>query len=317
MEHRTHSARTVLLLALINIFLSAFVPLGAVLIRRPLSGADNFIIGTVLFCAGSLLEILYYLAQLRERAAREDAVWDSHTDIDAKLSSIRKSIRSLESGIDPHHDIFIQYYRSRVVSLEADARQTARSRELRVDSQNLDLSAPLLDSFVGTETDIIRIVHFLLENDALFNVHEAQWFYRVFDAVNRRKVVAVHRLLVFQDRAELQDPRSIRLMRFLRNAEHFDYRLISAENFERLAKSFRLFGEFADFGIYGERYLFRGLLYAEKDFVGLYSRDLQSIRKYVAFFDFCWGSPTSRRLDGQTTAEPIGIEELFEPSIEP
>lgn len=307
-----HPGRTVALLVLANIIFSSGVPLGAGIINKPLDGAENLLVGTMLFCAGSLLEILYYLALLKERAIKEDIVWDSHELIDSKLSSIRKALRSLESGVDPRNDIFLKYFQGRVFSLESEVRQTAGNKELRVDSQNLDLSGPLLDSFTGKETDVLRIVHFFAQNDALFNVHEAQWFYRVYEAADTRRLVEVRRLLIYADQAELEDMKSKRLMGFLTGANNYDYRILAQRNFDRLCGSFRLQGEFADFGIYGERYLFRGILYADTDFVGSYSRDLETITRYVNFFDFCWNSPTSRTLNA-AALPTVSLAELFDP----
>ncbi|MFB8276953.1 hypothetical protein [Nocardia colli] len=299
-------------LTLLNVTFAVVGPVASAIIGKPLGGVNDLLVGIMLFSAGALVEILYYLATLRERVAREDAVWDSHSNIDSKLSSIRKSLRSLENGVDPENDIFLRYFSSRVNAMEVEARQTAGDKELRVDSQNLDLSDPLLDSFTGNEADIIRIVHFLSRNDALFNVHEAQWFYQVHSKVLSRRLNGVRRLLIFSNDQELNDERTKQLIGFLEHTDHYDYRLISNENFQRLSRSFRLQGEFKDFGIYGTKYLFRGLLYADNDFVGVYSRDAETITRYIHFFDFCLQSPTSRR-SAPDEVVPIGIDELFRP----
>jgi hypothetical protein len=310
-EFRPATLRTVVLLTVANVLLAVFVPAGAVLIHEPLSGADNFILGASLFSVGALTEVLFYVAWLRDKTDHEDEIWDTHQDMDSKLSSIRKSMRSLEVGVDPKRDLFLQSFRNRVVVLESDVRQTAGSKELRVDSQNLDLSGPLLDSFTGEPTDIIRLIHFLSANESsFFNVHEAQWFYRVYQCVRKRHVIEVRRLLLFESQEEIDDPKSLKLMHFLHATEHYNYRLLSKSDFDRLSKSFRLLGEFADFGIYGQRYLFRGLLYSQGDFVGVYSRDPETLSRYIDFFEFCWQSPTSRQID--VPSGPISLEQLFE-----
>jgi hypothetical protein len=313
MRGKRTPGKTVSLFALINVLLSISVPAGASLLGAPISGTEGVILGTSLFVATSVLEMLYYLVQLRERAIREDVLWDTHATTDAMLANIRKSIRSLEVGVDARTDLFLRYFENRVHDLDADLRHTASSRELRLDSQYLDLSGPLLASFAGRETDVIRIVHLLSQNDSLFNVHEAQWFYRVFDAVAAGRVREVRRLLVFENEAEKDDSRSVRLVRFHHHAEGYHYRLIGKLFFDRLARDFRLQGEFVDFGIYGARYLYRAILYEEDDLVGFYSRDPVIMARYADFFDFCWSSPTSRLMDPDGL-QPLALEDLFESS---
>src|SRR5882757_527361 len=292
------SAKQVSLLAAANVVISVAVPLGVDLFGGKRAGAtDDFLLGAVLFCATSLLESLYFLAELRTRAAREESLWDVHEPVDSRLASTRKSLRSLEVGVDPKADIFLRYFQRKIHDLESDVRQTANTLELRVDSSNLDLSAPLLESLTGADTDVIRIVHLLSSNNALFNPHEAQWFTTVLRSVESRRVIEVRRLLVSVDDAEESTEYSQRLLRWHTNTPNFDYRLIRRAYFDRLARSFRLHGTFIDFGLYGRRYLFRAISYDADDFVGVYSREATTIDRYLSFFDMCWTAPGSRQLD--------------------
>jgi hypothetical protein len=183
---------------------------------------------------------------------------------------------------------------------------------LRVDSGNLDLSRPLLESLTGIDSDVIRIVHFLSANDALFDPHESQWFSTVLGAVESRKVVEVRRLLVSVDDVEEGTELSLRLMRFHAHTPNFEYRLIKKPYFERLTRSFRLQGAFVDFGLYGSRYLFRGISYDTDDFVGVYSREAATIERYLNFFDACWSAPGSRVRDA-ALLPPITVQEFFAP----
>jgi hypothetical protein len=277
-----------------------------------LAVSDEVQLGVMLFCAGALLESLYFLAALKERAVREEHLWDVHEPLDSRLASIRKSLRTLESGVDPQTDIFLRYFHRKVHEVEGDVRQTANTRELRVDSGNLDLSEPLLHSMSGLPTDIIRIVHLLSHNDDLFNPHEAQWFSTVLRVVESRKVIEVRRILVSENPDEETEEGTRRLLRFHAHTSDYDYRLMAADYFQRLARSFRLQGEFVDFGLYGERYLFRGVVYEADDFVGVYSRENMVIERYKNFFDTCWSAPGSRTVD-PSTLTPITVQEFFAP----
>lgn len=313
MDSAQASARRVFGLAVANVIVGVVTPLVInVFDASALSISDEIQLGVMLFCSGALLESLYFLAALRERAVREDKLWDVHEPLDSRLASIRKSLRTLESGVDPHSDIFLKYFHRKIHEVEGDVRQTANTRELRVDSGNLDLSEPLLRSLTGLPTDIIRIVHLLSQNDDLFNPHEAQWFSTVLRAVESRKVIEVRRILVSESPAEETEEGTQRLLRFHGHTPDYDYRLMSAAYFRRLTRSFRLQGEFVDFGLYGERYLFRGVVYQPDDFVGVYSRDTTVIERYKNFFDSCWSAPGSRTVDASTLA-PITIQEFFAP----
>jgi hypothetical protein len=307
------SARLISVLSAANIVVSITVTLIIDLFQKTeLEPANSILLGMVLFCATSLLESLYFLAELRIRAVREEELWDVHEPADSRLASMRKSLRTIEKGVDPRTDIFLKYFHQKIHDLESDIRHTANTLELRVDSGNLDLSRPLLDSLTGVESDIIRIVHLLSHNDDLFNPHEAQWFNTVLRAVDNRKVIEVRRLLVSVNDDEENHELSRRLMRFHTHTPHYDYRLMRKPYFERLARSFRLQGSFVDFGLYGIRYLFRGISYDADDFVGMYARDATTIDRYVKFFDMCWASPGSRQAD-PTTLSPISVQDFFAP----
>lgn len=313
MDTSQNSARHVVLLAVANVVVGVAVPLVIdVFQRSALSVSDEILLGVMLFCAGSLLESLYFLAALKERAVREDQLWDVHEPVDSRLASIRKSLRTLESGVEPKTDIFLKYFHRKVHEVESSVRQTANTHELRVDSGNLDLSEPLLRSLTGLPTDVIRIVHLLSHNDDLFNPHEAQWFNTVLAAVQAGKVVEVRRVLVAGTPAEEEYEGTKRLLRFHTHTPGYDYRLVSASHFGRLARAFRLQGEFVDFGLYGERYLFRGVVYEPDDFVGVYSRETTTIERYKNLFDACWSAPGSRTVD-PTTLTPISTQEFFAP----
>lgn len=313
MDAAQASARRVAALTVANVVAGASVPLVIdVFQESALSVSDEIQLGVMLFCAGALLESLYFLAALKERAVREDFLWDVHQSVDSRLASIRKSVRTLESGVDPQTDIFLKYFNRKIHEVEGDIRQTANTGELRVDSGNLDLSGPLLRSMTGVDTDIIRIVHLLSHNAELFNPHEAQWFSTVLSAVEGRRVIEVRRILVAEDPAQESEEGTERLLRFHTHTPNYDYRLLAAPYFARLARSFRLQGEFVDFGLYGERYLFRGVVYEPDDFVGVYSREPAVIERYKNFFDTCWAAPGSRTAD-PAALTPIDVQEFFDP----
>lgn len=68
----------------------------------------------------------------------------------------------------------------------------------------------------------------------------------------------------------------------------YSCRVIHATSFKRLVTDYKLHQLARDFGIYGDSYLYKGVINHVDDIVGYYSRDEIEIARFKRCFQDCW-----------------------------
>lgn len=163
----------------------------------------------------------------------------------------------------------------------------------------------LLSSFQGRSTDIYRAVHRLSDNDFFFADYAKEFFLRVHTLLASQKIVVVRRLLVFEDESELASSASKRIIAFHSSQAGYEARLLHAEEFATMLRVGK-FPATIDFGIFGERRVYRAQSDRPDFVIGTWSAGKAEVQRYLGLFERCWGM--ARKC---TTDVPIGVDGLF------
>ena len=103
--------------------------------------------------------------------------------------------------------------------------------------------------------------------------------------------------MVFSDKSEIENEYTQYLIRFHVSNDGYDCRLISKSDLDRILRDYSIQHFAVDFGIYGERYLYKGVVAKSDEIVGSYSKDANEISKFVECFETCWSSPSALRAE--------------------
>ena len=103
-----------------------------------------------------------------------------------------------------------------------------------------------------------------------------------------------------------------KLINFHAFQTNFDYKIIEESGYNLMLVDYHLQYLMSDFGIYSNKYLYKGQINKLNEIVGTYSKDRDEITRFIDFFDTCWNSPIASIYDFSKKVNKITLEELFE-----
>jgi hypothetical protein len=259
----------------------------------------------IFFSAVTSAELLVTTSKLRAANDAADRMWDAHRRDDASLSSIRKSLRTIETFEPAEDSLFRSYFKQRVDDLERDARTCSDSRELEVRSNHLQRADRILRDFAGNEIDVIYSVHALSDNADFKDDLVQAWFERISEMTELGRVRHVKRLLVASSSHQETEEFSEILIQFHKTRmPTYDCRVLDKNHFEITMRDLNVDLADIDFAIYRSQYAFLGRPKGQSERVGTWVSDLERVDQLYSLFDKCWKHskvrnphlPTGRRL---------------------
>jgi hypothetical protein len=183
-----------------------------------------------------------------------------------------------------------------------------RSSQLTLKEAHPELDSVAVEAFSGREDDIFRAVHFFRDNGLFFS-REGKNFRNINRLLRQGQIASVKRLMVYQNKDELDDPRSQRLVRFHSNTKGYSYRIIAAKHFQSILVRNRL-PTSGDFGLYGRHYVYEVVKNPSRRVVAIWSWDPAKVSSFTETFEACWKSTYSNELSGKLGGR-ILVRDLF------
>lgn len=280
--------------------------------RLEFTKADEVLLGSSLFVAFLLLDILWVTSRLAARNSREDSLWIIRDECDTHLRNISQSYARLLRDAYGSSDLFVGHFRSAVRRLEQSITEVAESRRLRVQADHFLNVDNVLDAFQGDSELIWRYTWDINDgSDRLFD--ELAWrryFERTADMVRGGQIKEVRTILVLDDANVTSAPRIEALLRFFRTHSGFSCCTVLKEDFRTLCNDSDVPGKCIDFGIYGRRLLFLTEQY-EPSVTGVFTKDQALIERFCRLFDSMWGSPSVAKPNPNRGTDTVTLEELY------
>lgn len=278
------------LIATLNLIVSVAVPLAfSKMDPSPFSTGESYIFGVLLFIALTVFELYIYAERAFATETRVTKIWDTREKLDARLQEVRRLFHEVEEQKVGDPDLFVSYFNKKLADLENSLRDASSKKEVRISETMLEVTTWLVkSSFHGRKTDVFRAVHFAGDNDFFFDVHSKRYFGQVAEMVDSGQIKQVRRLVVVRDNEQLKDPRTQRLLTFHQENKNFSCQVISYDSFMTIVGDYGLRHLVNDFGIYGNSYLYKGVIAKSQEIVGSYSRDQEEIDRFIDCFDTCW-----------------------------
>src|SRR5260370_1220715 len=130
-----------------------------------------------------------------------------------------------------------------------------------------------------------------------------------------KRLREIRRLLVFDNNEEWKDDRIIRLIQCQSSTKGYSYRLMRMQDFISLKRDYRL--DFpVDFGVYGNKYVYRGHSNIVDNIVGDFYNNKVIIVEYTRFFEGCWNSHFAYLVKSVIKDNNISLENLFSDASE-
>ena len=236
-----------------------------------------------------MLELRFAIDELRREKSQGDRVATLRNALEVDLLAIR-NVHDGAAATSGGGTMMATYCRELVSELRRTLETTAASNEIYVDETHLFLSNAVLDQFRGDKHDAVWVVHKLWENDALLRAHELEWLRKVDERARSKRISRVHRLFIYRDESDLEDPISRALLAAHARDRRYDRRLLREHQYRELIQDHRVPEEVVDFGIYGPYCVFRGLDYGGGRLRGSYALEPGEVRRYRTAFESCWDS---------------------------
>jgi hypothetical protein len=299
------------LIAVLNMLVSVAVPLGISAVAPNLfTQGTNYLFGVALFIALTILEIYVLAEKAFEKQLRIEKAWDAREELDFRLQEVRRLFHQVEERKVGDTDLFVSFFNKKLSDLELDLREACSKQEVRIDETMLEVTTWLLQSsFCGRAADVFRAILFTSDIEFFFDVHNKRYFNQGYAMVKSGAMQGVRRIIVYSDVSEIADPRVQKLIRFHQQNSGYECMTLPGRVFERIVKDYNLYHLVQDFGIYGESYLYKGVVNRSDEIIGYYSRDRSEIRRFIDCFQTCWESGTHPpEVLGE---EGVSIEWLF------
>jgi hypothetical protein len=237
-------------------------------------------------------------------------MWDAREGLDFRLQEVRRLFHEIGEYKVGDVDLFVSFFNKKLSDLEIDLREACSKQEVRIDETMLEVTTWLMQSsFHSRPTDIFRAIHFTTDTDFFFDVHAKRYFYQGYTMVKSGRIKGVRRIIVYRDSSELQRPSTQRLIAFHQQTSGYECMTLPERVFQRIVKDYNLHHLVQDFGIYGDSYLYKGVVNRSDEIVGYYSRDRSEIKRFIDCFETCWesGNPPAK-VDCSTD---LSLEWLF------
>lgn len=290
---------------LITLFPSVIIPivLGSFL-SNSFTLADQTLVGILIGVLGLLIQVVGVLLRMQSTQAKEISLADARDESAKTFAELRKYHDDLVLG---QNVLFSAYFDRQIEHLKDEMMVAVTRRELKL-SQDMNTTEMMLLPFERESARLVRAVHYLEDNDFLFDLHARTFFHSVFGAVKQKRILKVQRLLIYKEPAELTDDRTLRLAGFHAAHNNYDYRVIDKRDYERIATDSSLPAGRMDFGVYGDLFVYRSTE-NRGEVSGTFTADKTAIRDYQRVFDRAWNSNASKQLDG--LPKVTSLDDLF------
>lgn len=267
--------------------------------------AEQVILGFLIAAAGLLLQTSLTVLRISNSTEDRLELASARSDIEQTLGNIRKNLDDLAVA---RNLVFREYFMRDLRDLERLTAHAAHKFELPV-NQDTDLTEMMLLPFDGQDGSEVASIHYLNDNEFLFDVHARQFFCTVANAVAAGRIRKYRRLMVVSDEAELATPESMRLLAFHCHEPGFECRIIGRDDFEKMVLKDRVGAGKLDIGIYGPWYIYKSLEARADNVSGVFLNDPETVRRHKVFFDRCWGSQFAREVAPKHSQ--MSLDELF------
>ena len=266
-----------------NVVLSTFIPIANIK-GKWLDQTQAILLGVMVSVALITAETFFYLTKLSEKDDLKTVLWDTLHNFDNRLSTIRKYFHNIAENRRSDPDLFQQFFENEAQKFQELISDASRKQELIIDQKHFTNTTVALECFRGERGDIFRGVHMLQENDFFLTGYPKQFFKQISEKVKKKEIKQVKRLLVYKNEGELNSQVSLQLIKYHETTPGFICKIMSYENYYRILESEQM-REFPDFGLYGNKYLYRAVVTKIDENKGIWSKNSEHIEKYIRFFE--------------------------------
>lgn len=277
-----------------------------------LSRSEAVLMAVLIWVLLTCIELLHKTELMSEKQEHQSNLWNIENEFESRLSNIREAYRRVLVNRREMPDLFQYTFDERVSELEKSITEAANKDELHINRGHLVSTNFLLDSFGGEVDDIFRPVHLLEDNDWFFDIISRQYFNQVYQLVNNKKIRAVKRLMLYDRDEQINDQRSLNLMKFHSMTKGYSYKVMMVHEFRTILRDLPVPLDVPrDFGIYGRKYIYIAQANRADNLIGYYMRNPSTIDSYIKFFETCWNNPAAITLKSVDTVSPIVLDDLF------
>ncbi len=286
------------ILLVINFLVSILAPLVIKAWNEDLfTPAEEVFFALSLFVVLTVCEISLLVRDVVTKIRSDFVLWEARDKTDSKIYEIRRMFHAVCENSFGSADLFVSFFSRKIDQLEALLIDATTKQEVRIDGTMFQVTSELLlSAFEGRAEDTFRAVHYCSDNAFFFDIHSKRYFRQVYELTRAKKIRQVRRLIIYANDAEIEGEKTQMLIAFHQHNDHYDYRLIGKEVFGRILDDFGLQYLMSDFGIYGDRYLYKGYVNTRDKIVGTYSKNQNEINRFIECFEACWISPSTKMI---------------------
>ena len=202
------------------------------------------------------------------------------SEIDDLLMRLQARLREVQAD---RSAVFKTYCKQELELFVNRVARAAQQGELIVNEHHFRTVDDVLDAFGEQQNRVFRAVWKIEEGERLFDTawqHYMGALVELTEARSKKKRITVELLLVV-DKRETLERRAVEIVvGYLRSkkTKGLNYRIITEETYEELARDSQLNTRYIDFGVYGDKLLYRTETYEPK--LGNFSEDSWTIRAY-------------------------------------
>lgn len=276
--------------------------------KKTFSLPEQVILSVTLFSAFILLDLCYLVSKRLQLKIKEVRLWKLKELGDRELSNVRESFFKLIENSYGDKDLFVTHFIKHLRQLEQEIKQAADTNELYVQADHFLSAKNILDGFLGSEERVVRWTWPVSGNDKLFD--DLPWkhfFEKTAQMAQSGNIKSVKAIFIIDSSDEIDSPRFQKLLRFFKTNPNMECRLILAKDYQYVCRDNHVPSNYQDFGIYGDRLLYR--TYEEAK--GAFSKHSPTIENYIKLFDTMWSSVGITRENPSTDSTKVTIEDLF------
>ena len=251
------------------------------------NGIAPSIWGTLSTFVGTTIAVLIFAIRKRvgelEINVREH---NSELEVGEETDNLLMQLQARLREVQAHRtELFKTYCKQELKRFVARVARAAQQGELIVNEHHFSTVNDVLEAFAGGKSRVFRAVWIIEDEEPLFDMawqHYMKELVLLAQSRSKRKRITVELLLVV-DKMETLDRLAVEIVvGYLRSAKAkakgINYQIITNGTYEELVHDGGLDAQYVDFGVYGERLLYRTKTYEPKQ--GMFSEDESAIETY-------------------------------------
>jgi hypothetical protein len=279
----------------LKFLVSVLVPLALRWLEPNATLTEKTLLGIGVFLGWSSLDTLHYLRKI-DAARRFDAdMWALQEQGDTLLHNMRKHYRMIIDDSYGEHDLFMDFFKTRLAEMAEILRNAAEQRQLFVADFHFRRTDLLLGTFIGDESATLRYVWVIRKDEPLFDNKWEHYCDQILKGTTAGAIKDVRALLILGNKVNIDDDIVRALAGFYEYTKAHSYKIIDENVYNHFKSDSRLENDYIDFGIYGNRYIYLTLSYGEPS-SGRFCKDKAVIERYIKFYDHVWSSSSAKRL---------------------